>query len=113
MNEKPERAAVFAARLRQARQAKGLSQAALAETVGTRQSQISRNENGRRLPDSETLCRLADALELTTDYLMGRTDDPDPRAHPAADTIHRDIRTLGPADRELAHAIIRLLVARP
>ena len=112
MNEKPERAAVFASRLRQARQAKGLSQAALAETVGTRQSQISRNESGRRWPDSETLCRLADALGLTTDYLMGRTDDPDPRAHPAADTIHRDIRTLGPADRELAHAVIRLLVVR-
>ena len=111
MNETSERVAVFAARLRQARQTKGVSQAALAEAVGTRQSQISRIESGRRLPDSETLCRLADALELTMDYLVGRVDDPDPRAHPVADTIHRDMKSLGPAERELAHAIIRLLVA--
>lgn len=112
MDGKPERAAVFAARLRQARQAKGLSQAALAEAVGTRQSQISRIESGRRLPDSETLCRLADALESTMDYLVGRVDDPDPRARAVADAVHRDIKALGPADRELAHAIVRLLAGR-
>lgn len=33
-------------------------------------------EGGQRRPDYETLVALADFLDVTTDYLLGRTDEP-------------------------------------
>lgn len=33
-------------------------------------------EGGQRRPDFEMLVALADYLEVTTDYLLGRTDQP-------------------------------------
>ena len=33
-------------------------------------------EGGRRRPDFETLVALADLLEVSTDYLLGRVDTP-------------------------------------
>ena len=34
-------------------------------------------EGGRRRPDYETLVAIADYLEVTTDYLLGRTEEAD------------------------------------
>ena len=34
-------------------------------------------EAGRRRPDYETLVALADYLDVTTDYLLGRTEESD------------------------------------
>jgi transcriptional regulator with XRE-family HTH domain len=42
----------------------GLSQSELARRLGTPQSQISRIENGARVPNLETLWRWADALNI-------------------------------------------------
>lgn len=33
-------------------------------------------EGGGRRPDYETLVSIADYLDVTTDYLLGRTDEP-------------------------------------
>jgi transcriptional regulator with XRE-family HTH domain len=38
-----------------------------------KQCAISHFETGRRAPSLDNLKRLADALEVTTDYLIGRT----------------------------------------
>jgi transcriptional regulator with XRE-family HTH domain len=45
------------------RRARGLSQADLAELVGTTQSAIARLESGGRPPRIDTLLRIANALE--------------------------------------------------
>lgn len=37
---------------------------------------ISNWENGNRNPDNEMLIKIADFFDVTTDYLLGRTDDP-------------------------------------
>ena len=53
---------------------RGLSQSDLASKSGLQQVAISFFETGRRAPSLGNLKRLADALEVTTDYLMGRSD---------------------------------------
>ena len=53
---------------------RGLSQCDLASKSGLQQVAISLFETGRREPSFGNLKRLADALEVTTDYLMGRSD---------------------------------------
>lgn len=53
----------FAAKLRELRTAKGLSQADLATKAGCGQRTISHLEQGRHLPSLETAFAIADALE--------------------------------------------------
>lgn len=48
----------------------------LAEITGLQPSAVSHFETGNRSPSFDNLRRLADALEVTTDYLLGRVDDP-------------------------------------
>lgn len=51
-------------RLRQAREARGLSVAALAEIVSVSRQQISQYENGVNTPHPETLLKIAKGLNL-------------------------------------------------
>lgn len=53
----------------------GLSQRELAKKVGLHSSAVSHFETGTRKPSLDNLCQIADALKLSTDYLIGRTDE--------------------------------------
>ncbi|MBD5119009.1 MAG: helix-turn-helix transcriptional regulator [Clostridiales bacterium] len=66
----------FANRLREARSKKGLMQKEVAEYLKMTPRAYQYYEGGRRRPDYETLVAIADYLEVTTDYLLGRTDEP-------------------------------------
>jgi transcriptional regulator with XRE-family HTH domain len=56
-----------------------LTQAAVAEKTGLKQFHISRIESGDiKDAKGDTLRRLAEALDCSTDYLVGLTDDPQP-----------------------------------
>ena len=61
-------------RLKELRQEKHLLQKELANKVNLSQQTISLYESGKRQPDYATLERLADFFEVTTDYLLGRTN---------------------------------------
>lgn len=63
-------------RLRDARQRKNLSLLQLAEICCTSKSRISMYERGERNPKHEMLEKLARALSVDVDYLMGITDVP-------------------------------------
>jgi transcriptional regulator with XRE-family HTH domain len=66
----------FQSRLKEARIKKGLSQAELSKLVGAYVSNISRYERGEHYPATEMLSKLAEALDVTTDFLMsGSIDD--------------------------------------
>jgi len=67
---------VFADRLRELRSISGISRKELAQGIGIAESTIANYENNLRLPDYEVLTRIADFFDVTTDYLLGRTDDP-------------------------------------
>lgn len=61
--------------LRDARNEIGLTQKKLAQIVGISQQSYSDYENGRTFPDEATLVKIANALNVSTDYLLGRTDE--------------------------------------
>lgn len=62
-------------RLRQLRLDKNLRQTQVAVLVGVEKSTISAYENDFRQPSYETLVRLANLYHVSTDYLLGRTED--------------------------------------
>jgi transcriptional regulator with XRE-family HTH domain len=66
----------FKDRLKEARAKKGASQSELAKIIGVHVTNISRYERGENKPTSDVLSKLADALDVSTDFLMsGSTDD--------------------------------------
>ena len=67
------RTTIFAQRLSAARKFRRLSQEELAQKTQLKQSAISQFETGRRSPSFENLRRVADALEISADYLLGRS----------------------------------------
>lgn len=61
-------------RIAEARNAVGHTQAALAAEIGVHEMTVSRWERGLIEPCSGHLIALADALDCTTDWLLGRED---------------------------------------
>ncbi len=63
-------------RLKELRKAKGISQVKLAIDLDTTQNTISRYETGAHEPGIKELIRLADYFQVSIDYLLERTDNP-------------------------------------
>jgi transcriptional regulator with XRE-family HTH domain len=107
----PRPSDLFPERLRTARQRRGLSQEDLAKRTKTLQpSAISHFETGTRKPSFDNLRRLADALDVTTDYLLGRVDDMQDVGD--AERVHRHLEQLSTDDREIADKILEMLARR-
>jgi transcriptional regulator with XRE-family HTH domain len=62
-------------RLKQLRLEQGLTQIQLAKYLNTTHSTVNRYEKGVHQPDMDTLNRLAEYFNVTTDYLLGRTEE--------------------------------------
>ena len=62
-------------RIRECRELMRLSKTQLAEKTGLTVSAISQFESGERDPNLDSLNKLADALEVSVDYLIGREDE--------------------------------------
>jgi transcriptional regulator with XRE-family HTH domain len=90
----------FPERLRAARELRKLSQSELAEKSGLQPSAIPHFEQGRRSPSFDNLKRLANALTVTTDYLLVRTDDP-AVCGPLGDQLARHAQNVSAEDLEL------------
>jgi len=101
----------FSARLKAAREAKGLSQADLAERTGLQPSAVSHFETGRRAPSFDNLRILADALGVTTDFLLGRQRVEAP-AGPTASQMFRDFSKLTAADQERIAEYAKMLARK-
>ena len=65
----------FSARLKELRKEKGLKQTEMAELLGCKSNHYQRIEYGQINVPSLTLKFLADYFEVSTDYLLGRSDD--------------------------------------
>ena len=110
MNMSSNPSEVFPARLRAAREKRKLSQVDLASRTGLQASAISHFETATRKPSFDNLRRLADALDVTTDYLIGRvTDD---QALAGADRLYRDLDSLTAADRDIAEDFLKMLAEK-
>ena len=65
-------------RIRELREDHDLTQAAVSRHLGMKQPQYFRYEQGYRDIPSDILIQLADLYETSTDYILGRADDPSP-----------------------------------
>lgn len=63
-------------RLKELREKRHLSQVRLSIDLNMNQNTISRYENGIRQANYETLILFADYFNVSIDYLLGRTDNP-------------------------------------
>ena len=63
-------------RLRELRKSRGISQLKLAMDLNTSQNTVSRYETGEREPGIGELIKIADYFEVSIDYLLERTDNP-------------------------------------
>lgn len=67
---------MFKLRLKDLREEKGVSQQQLANILGISQGSVGNWESGIREPNFETIKKIADYFAVSTDYLLGRTDEP-------------------------------------
>ena len=59
-------------RLREIREAKGMSQIEAAKQLNVSRQSYNFYENGKRDPDTQTLQRMAEFFNVSVDYLLGR-----------------------------------------
>lgn len=64
-------------RIKYLRQRENIQQKEFAKKIGVSNVVLSRYETGERKPDYETLEKIADYFNVSTDYLLGRTDNED------------------------------------
>lgn len=99
-------------RLKQAREARGLSQgglaAALAERTGEAltQSAVSYWESGKNLPATETLRELCAVLGVSADWLLGLEDAAPARG---AERLAREVAALPAEQRKLVEKLLPYL----
>ena len=62
-------------KLRELREKQGISLDKLGEIFHIQKSSLSRIETGKQEPKADLINALADYFDVTTDYLLGRTDE--------------------------------------
>lgn len=62
-------------RIAELRKASGEKQDELAEVLGCNRGSLANYETGKRTPDIETIIKIAQHYETTTDYILGVTDN--------------------------------------
>lgn len=67
-------------RITQARERCGLTREDLAKRLNLSYWAVAKYETGERVPPQDVLVAMANIFDVSTDYLLGRTDDPRPPA---------------------------------
>ena len=95
---------VFGARLKAARENRDLNQTELAKVAKLQPAAIGHFEAGRRKPSFANIRALAKALEVSSDYLLGRASSME-----GATTAFRNEENLTASDRNAIQAMINSL----
>ena len=110
-------------KIREIRMQRGYNQEQLAELANLNRVTIAKYESGKVEPGAQALDRIADALEVTVDELLGRKDtvstDPwDPEEMGAADredetirVLARGVQRMAPENRQKLLDVARALFA--
>ncbi len=69
----------FNVRLKELRKSKNLTQVQLAEKLGLTERQFQRLEADDSKPNFDNLIAIADFFDVSLDYLVGRSDNPERR----------------------------------
>ena len=102
---------IFPERLRTAREHRELSQGELADRAGLQASAVSHFETAGRKPSFDNLKKLADALNVSTDYLLGRTAEMEGLAK-TGDRLHRHYAGLSSEYQEMADEFLEMLAQK-
>lgn len=100
---------MFKKRLRLLRKKYGVTQQTLADALNLSSSTIGMYEQGRRDPDTETICALAKFFGVTTDYLLGISETPKYSFKPESLSLLCEIEELSDSSKEYLREYIRLL----
>lgn len=68
---------IMTIRLKELRKQRNISQLKIAMDLGMNQNSISRYESGQREADYKSLIAIADYFNVSVDYLLYRTNNPD------------------------------------
>nr|WP_164671143.1 helix-turn-helix transcriptional regulator [Virgibacillus doumboii] len=66
---------MFGKRVKYLRNKRGISQERVADAIGISRARYAHYENNRVEPDLDLIRKIADYYDVTTDYLMGRTEN--------------------------------------
>jgi len=105
----------FAQRLRTLRKARDLSQTQLGEKAGLHYTHIGRFERGTSRPGGDTLKRLADALDTTSDYLLQGASDEAAAARVTDRDLLRQFQAvehLPDADKQVVKTLLDAFITR-
>lgn len=95
---------MLSSRLRSARKARNLTQEEVAAVLGISRTGYVKYESGANKPKLKTLQQLAALLGVTTDYLTGAADQPQPAAATPPESLvligGRDLSDLSEEDRQ-------------
>jgi len=69
---------MFGKRIKELREDKGLTQNELGDLLNLTKANISKYENEKLEPNIETIYKLGEIFNVSTDYILGQTDDPRP-----------------------------------
>jgi transcriptional regulator with XRE-family HTH domain len=100
---------ILAQRIKEARRLKSLVQEDLARSLGVTVGTISGYERDYREPDLKTLARLAEILGVTTDYLLGISNNPNNDSKLRINEISESISELTKENRETLERLIRMM----
>lgn len=71
-----ERKKLIGKRIRKCREECNFSQEGLANKLNMKRSNVANYESGRVVPPGNTLLEMSKLFDVTTDYLLGSTNDP-------------------------------------
>ena len=90
----------FARRLREQREKRGISQNEMASILNIKETAYQHYEYGRVKPKVETLTKMAEFFEVSTDFLLGLTDNNETKRSKFEDNIKKSIATILRAERK-------------
>ena len=102
---------VFPKRLKEARENLRWTQSQLGTESGLPTSSIAQFETNARKPSFATLRSLATALQVTTDYLLGRVDEPNIVLN-SGNALFRHLDNISGDDRKLLEDFAEMLANR-
>ena len=78
-------------RLQTLREQRNMTKSAMARELGFSRQVYGNYENGLRMPDAETLTRIANYFKVSVDYLLGNTED---TTMPKNQKVPKDLRKI-------------------
>ncbi len=92
---------MFHERLKKLRESENISREHLANSLGITYSALSKYETGKREPGLELLQKIATHFDVTTDYLLGVTDNSKPTDYKLAGISDEDYNNLSAYQKEV------------